>query len=129
MKTKFRFLSVFVVFILAVSLFTPGSVYAAGTTVVKPSAANGWGILSNGDVAVTTNNATGKIVAGPGGQPAGLLPGSVEYQTRSALGGKPQLYAPTSLAGVKFSNLTALSYSTYISQYADGGSHLVHAIM
>ncbi len=128
MKTKFRFLSMFIVILLVVSLLVPGSVSAAGTIMVKPSAANGWGILSNGDVAVTSNNATGKLVSGPGGQPGGLLPGSIEYKANSLPGGKPQLYAPATLSGIKFSDLTALSYRTYISQYAAGGSHLVHAI-
>lgn len=104
-----------------------GVAQAATTVVVKPNATSGWGILPSGAVAVTTNNATGAIVAGPGGQPGGLQPGSVEYQTKSSPGGKPQLYAPASLAGVKFTDLTKLSYDTYISQYAFG-SWLVHTI-
>jgi len=121
-----KFYVMFLIVALALSITTPAS--ALGTITIKPSALNGWGILPNGNVAATTGNATGKIVAGPGGQPDGLLPGSVEYKTNSLPGGKPQLYAPATLIGTKFNELTALSYSTYISQYASGSPWLVHAI-
>jgi hypothetical protein len=121
----FNILVVLALLLAAIPAMTAG---AAGTITVMPSSTNGWAILPNGDVAVTTNNATGKIVSGPAGQPGGLLPGSVEFKTMSSPGGKPQLYAPSSLAGVKFADLTALSYSTYISQYASGGTWLVHTI-
>lgn len=65
----------------------------SNTVVVKPNANLGWGFLADGTVAVTTNNATGSIVTGPGGL-SGLLDGSVLYNTNSGPGGKPQLYAP-----------------------------------
>jgi hypothetical protein len=120
----FSLLVILALLMAAMPIMTAG---AASTVIVKPSFTSGWRILPTGDVAVTTNNATGKIVAGPGGQPGGLLPGSVEFKTMSVPGGKPQLYAPDSLAGVKFTDLTALSYSTYISHYASG-THLVHTI-
>jgi hypothetical protein len=97
------------------------------TVVVRPSATSGWGILPSGDVAVTTNNATGKVVVGPGGQ-SPLLPGSVEFQTKSGPGGKPQLYAPASLAGTRLSDLTSLSYQSFVSDYADGGPWLTHTL-
>jgi hypothetical protein len=105
-------------------IITTGS---TDTVVVKPSATSGWGILPNGNVAVTTNNATGVVVAGPGGQNP-LLPGSVEFQTKSGPGGKPQLYAPATYAGTKLNELTSLSYQSYISQYATGSSHLTHTL-
>ena len=58
----------------------PGS---SSTVVVKPNDTHGWGILPTGDVAVTTNNAAGKRGRRSGGQPGGLRPGSVEFQTKS----------------------------------------------
>ncbi len=102
------------------------TVEIGSTVVVTPSANAGWGFIANGDVAVTTNNARANIVAGPGGQPGGLLAGSVYYDTNNTPGGKPQLYAPSSLAGTKFIDLTSLDYSTLISRYATdpGGNHL-----
>lgn len=125
---KNKLFCILVILALLMAAVPVMSAGAAGTVVVMPSATNGWSIFPTGDVAVTTNNAIGKIVVGPGGQPGGLLPGSVEYRTNSLPGGKPQLYAPSSLVGVKFTELTTLSYSTYISQYASGSPWLVHAI-
>ncbi|MCJ7797164.1 MAG: hypothetical protein MUQ56_10430, partial [Thermoleophilia bacterium] len=103
------------------------TVETSTTVVVAPSATSGWGFLANGDVAVTTNNATGSIIAGPGGQ-VGLLGGSVLYNTNSGPGGKPQLSAPASISGTKFANVTSLDYRTFISRYATdvGGSRMTH---
>jgi len=99
------------------------------TVVVAPSATFGWSFLADGTVAVTTNNATGSIKTGPGGQ-VGLLGGSVLYNTESGPGGKPQLYAPAYLSGTKFADVTSLDYRTFISRYATdaGGSHLTHTL-
>ena len=99
------------------------------TVVVAPSATFGWGFLADGTVAVTTNNATGSIKTGPGGQ-VGLLGGSVLYNTNSSPGGKPQLFAPASVSGTKFADVTSLDYRTFISRYATdaGGSHLTHTL-
>jgi len=97
------------------------------TVVVAPNATFGWGFLADGTVAVTSNNATGSIVTGPGGQ-VGLLGGSVLYNTHSGPSGKPELYAPASISGTKFADVTSLDYRTFISRYATdaGGSHLTH---
>ena len=123
---KQALISITVILVLTFAFVTPA--HASSATVIRPSANGGWGILPNGDVAVTTNNAIGSVVSGPGGQPGGLLPGSVEYHTNSAPGGKPQLYAPAALTGVKFTDLTALTYLSYISAYANGGAWLTHTV-
>ena len=109
--------------------FVGGVAQAAMTVEVKPNATSGWGILPSGAVAVTTNNATGVIVSGPGSHSGGLLPGSVEYRTNSSPGGKPQLYAPAAPDGREVQQPhQSFPYSTYTSQYASGGGTLVHTI-
>jgi len=123
---KQALISITVILVLTFAFVTPA--HASSTPVIRPSANGGWGILPNGGVAVTTNDAIGSVVSGPGGQPGGLLPGSVEYHTNSAPGGKPQLYAPAALTGVKFTDLTALTYLSYISAYANGGAWLTHTV-
>jgi hypothetical protein len=106
------------------------TIETSNTVVVTPSATSGWGFIANGDVAVTSNNATANIATGPGAQPGGLLPGSVLYSTESGPGGKPQLFAPASISGTKFADVTSLNYSTLISRYATdvGASHLTHTL-
>mgnify|MGYP003641481772 CR=1 FL=1 len=88
--------------------------------VVMPSVNHSWGIRPDGDVALTTNNAVGTIVAGPGGQPDNRIgPGSVEFLTRFNPGGKPQLTAPKDvIENVRFTDLTTLNYMSFTQVYA-----------
>lgn len=92
-----------------------------GIVVVRPgtAAANGWAY-------VTTNDAVGSYVPGPGGQPGGLQSGSLMFETESGPGGKPQ-FITSALVGVKLAELTSLRYSTYITAYATG-QHLTHTL-
>jgi hypothetical protein len=94
---------------LAIASMALASPAAAATTVVSPSSMDGW--------AVQTDNPTAQVnfVNGPATPPLGV--GSAQLKTGDGTtggDGSAQLRNNT-YAGTKLSDLTALSYSTYVT--------------
>jgi hypothetical protein len=112
MKTNFKYLSILVMIVLAVTLFAPSSALAATTVTVKPTAMNGWGFLQE------TATGTGSFVSGPGTPPMGT--GSARF-TLDATG--RELFRTVAYAGTRLDDITNLAYSTYRSS-ADAGNLL-----
>ncbi|HWS88075.1 MAG TPA: hypothetical protein VN282_13985 [Pyrinomonadaceae bacterium] len=111
---KIKTLSMLLVGISVTLAIAPfGSALAASTTaVVTPANLQGWQIQTSG---------TGQTVTfeqGPGTPPLGT--GSAELAVGPNGGGAAQLRQPQ-YGGTKLSDLTALSYSTYVTQFGSGG--------
>ena len=87
------------------------SVAAAATTVVRPGALDGWATSSSG-------TAGAAFVTGPGTPPLGQ--GSAQLSVGSNGDSAAQL-RNTAYNGVKLADLTALGYSTYVTQDGSGG--------
>ena len=105
--------------LVAAPLLLASSAHATTTTVVRPSAMDGWAAQTrdqNGlPIAMSDPycNGSGSFVSGPGTPPLGA--GSVQLETgNGTTGGDCSAEVRNSdYAGVKLSTLTALSYSTY----------------
>ena len=97
-------------------LALPLNASAATTIVVKPSSPNGWGFLQE------TPNGLGSLVGGPATPPSGG--GSARLQVDSSGG---EIVAAAIFTGIKFTDITSLSYSTYRSS-ADAGNNLAIAL-
>ena len=108
-KTKFL---AFTVILISAALLLVGGALAAGVVTVTPSNLQGWQTQTSG---------TGQTVTfenGPGTPPLGT--GSVELSVGPDGNGAAQLRNPN-YAGTLLSDLTALSYSTYVEQFGSGG--------
>jgi hypothetical protein len=109
MKASKSFL-VFMSFALAVTLAfgqSPSRASASTTIVVNPAAMNGWAFQISG-------TATAQMVAGPASPPLGT--GSAELAVGTDGDGGAQM-RNANYTGTKLSDLTALSYSTYVSAF------------
>jgi hypothetical protein len=84
---------------------------AAAVVTVHPGHMDGW--YRNNDTCGGATTAQIPFVTGPGTPPAGV--GSVQFNVGSNGDSYPTLRS-TTYNGVKLSSLTALSYSTYVSQ-------------
>jgi hypothetical protein len=105
---KFIYGALSVISMFAMSLVLPLSAKAASTVVVTPQNMNGWMFVD--DTNNTTETATGHMVQGPSGAPAGI--GSAELETTSSADG--QALMKNAYGGQKFTNLSTLTYSTYV---------------
>jgi hypothetical protein len=122
MKLKRIFTLTIAVFgLLSISIAVVVS--AASTVVVTPGSLNGWEI-SNYDVTTdtagttpTASGTTGFFAQGPGTPPAGS--GSF-HQVMGTNGDDAQRIRTANFNGTLLSNLTQLSYSTYVSNNSDG---------
>jgi hypothetical protein len=103
---------------------TQTSTPASSTLVVNENNAHGWTFLQHlapadsGCGAGTTATSNQQFVNGPGSPPAGT--GSREFTVGSD-GDSFEGYGQTGVSGTKLSDVTALSYSTYVTQYGSGG--------
>jgi hypothetical protein len=97
------------------ALVAAGAALAA-TLTVSPSNLNGWSVVHDTCGAATTGSVA--FMNGPGSPPAGT--GSVQLTTGSN-GDSYETLRTTAFDGVKLSNLTALDYWTYETQFGSGG--------
>jgi hypothetical protein len=94
---------------LLIPLALPLTAGAAGNTqTVTPENMNGWAFVD--DTNNTTETATGHMVTGPTTPPLGV--GSAELETTSSTDG--QMLMKNAYGGQKLSDLTTLTYSTYV---------------
>ncbi len=100
--------------IIAISLLLLTVAVYAATVVVSPSNLQGWQTVTT-----PTNGSTASVsfVNGPGTPPLGT--GSAQLSVGSNGNGSAELRNPN-YAGTLLSQLTALSYSTYVQQNTDG---------
>jgi hypothetical protein len=97
------------IFGFLLTAFLPlGAKAAASTVVVTPQAMHGWVFVD--DTNNTTETATGHMIVGPSTPPAGN--GSAELETTSSQDG--QILMKNDYGGSKLTDLTGLSYSTYV---------------
>ncbi len=90
---------------VTLALATTGAAYA-GTVVVSPSSMGDWAFLNS------SPDGVGEFVTGPGAPPLGV--GSLHLSTGTHGDERVEL-RNTSYAGTKLSDLTSLSYSTYVT--------------
>ncbi len=93
---------------LLMAIGLPLAAKAAATVTVTPQSMDGWAFVD--DTNDTTVTATGHMIKGPGTPPLGI--GSAELETTSPIDG--QALMKNAYAGRKFSDLTTLTYSTYV---------------
>jgi len=97
------------------SVLTAARVQAA-VVIVDPSNMDGWAFnLTDSSGAAGTGSGTGDFVVGPATPPLGV--GSAHLQTPSGGGDQSVQLRNTSWAGTALSDLTALSYSTYVTSW------------
>jgi hypothetical protein len=93
---------------LLMAIALPLGARAATTVTVTPQQMNGWMFVDDTNDSTTT--ASGHMVTGPANPPAGI--GSAELETTSSTDG--QMLMKNAYAGSKFTDLTTLTYSTYV---------------
>jgi len=93
---------------LLMAVGMPLAARAANATTVTPQNMDGWMFVD--DTNNSTVTATGHMITGPANPPLGI--GSAELETTSSADG--QALMKNAYAGQKLSNLTTLTYSTYV---------------
>jgi hypothetical protein len=102
--------SVVAVAVVALLGLTLGTAGAAGTTVVSQAQLDGWAVQTDGTASVA-------FVNGPAAPPLGS--GSVELRV-GADGDSDAELRNSDWSGTALTDITTLSYSTYVTQYIDG---------
>jgi hypothetical protein len=97
------------------ALAVAGAAFAA-TVTVTPASLNGWSVVHDTCGAASTGSVS--FVNGPASPPAGV--GSVRF-TIGANGDSYETLRTAAYNGTKLSDLTALDYSSYESQFGTGG--------
>jgi hypothetical protein len=102
-----------VAIVLALALFA--RVAVASNVVVSPGNMDGWAFLTTDNNGLPGGDAgnIGQMVNGPASPPLGT--GSAQLATASGHGDESAQIRNTQYAGLALSNLTALSYSTYVT--------------
>jgi hypothetical protein len=100
------------------SLALVGAANAATTNIkVTPSNMQGWSFIND----QTDGAGSGSLVIGPGSPPLGV--GSAHFELSGSTDG--QIVAKAAYQGVKLSDLTSLTYSTYVSSATTGNAQAV----
>jgi hypothetical protein len=102
---------------VAAALALSAAALAAGTLVVDPAHLQGWTATHDHCSAATSTGSQG-FVNGPATPPAGV--GSYQF-TIGSNGDSYETFSRTDLAGKRLTDLSELSYHTYVSHFGSGG--------
>jgi hypothetical protein len=118
MKNRTTIAVAVLILMAAVALIPVGRAFAqtcGATVLVTPSNLNGW----------TTSEVPGltdvDFVSGPATPPIGVGSAQLSIATTPGAGDEAAQLRNPNYAGTKISDLTTLSYSTYVQQYGSGG--------